>query len=102
MTALVNEYNGTAGKPKLEIVLAAGNSYLTEGHVVFRRHPHQHGHVEWIWRLPPDNTVLCFAEVWMKTIHAGGVTVTLTSPSGATYTSPLRLPLSLPPEWARQ
>ena len=25
-------------KPKLEIALAAGNSYLTEGHVVFRRH----------------------------------------------------------------
>jgi len=96
LTALVNEYDGTAGKPKLEIVLAAGNSYLTEGHVVFRRHPHQHGHVEWIWRLPPDNTVLCFAEVWMKTIHAGGVTVTLTSPSGATYTSTTSTPPQSP------
>jgi hypothetical protein len=88
LTALVAEYNGTGGKPKLEVVLAAGNSYLTDGHVVFRgRHHHQPDQVEWIWRLPPDNTVLCFAEVWMKTIHAGSVIVTLTSPSGASYTS---------------
>ena len=27
----------------------------------------QPDHVEWTWRLPPDNSVLCFAEVWMKT-----------------------------------
>ena len=26
--------------------------------------------VEWIWRLPPDNSVLCFAEIWMKTADA--------------------------------
>jgi len=87
LTALVADYDGTSGKPKLEIVLAAGNSYLTEGHVVFRRHHNQPDHVEWTWRLPPDNTVLCFSEVWMKTVHAGNVTVTLTSPSGALYTT---------------
>ncbi|XSC45303.1 hypothetical protein ACF1BQ_003760 [Bradyrhizobium sp. RDT10] len=85
LTALVAYYDGTGGRPKLEIFLAAGNSYLTEGHVVFRRHDHnQPDHVEWIWRLPPDNTVLCFCEVWMKTVHAGSVSVTLTSPSGQT------------------
>ncbi len=87
LTALVADYDGTSGKPKLEIVLAAGNSYLTEGHVVFRRHHNQPDHVEWTWRLPPDNTVLCFSEVWMKTVHAGNVSVTLTSPSGAIYDS---------------
>jgi hypothetical protein len=88
LTALVADYNGSGGKPNLEIFLAAGNSYLTEGHVVFHRHHNQPDHVEWIWRLPPDNTVLCFCEVWMKTAHASGVTVTLTSPSGILYTTP--------------
>ena len=88
LTGLVTDYNGSGGKPRLEIFLAVGNSYLTEGHVVFRRRHDQPDHVEWIWRLPPDNTVLCFCEVWIKTAHAGGVTVTLRSPSGVLYTSP--------------
>ena len=35
--ALVTKFDGTTGKPKLEIVLPAGNAYLSEGHVVFRR-----------------------------------------------------------------
>jgi hypothetical protein len=96
LSALVADYDGTSGKPKLEIFLAAGNSYLTEGHVVFRRHHNEPDHVEWTWRLPPDNTVLCFCEVWMKTVHAGSVTVTLTSPSGDFYDSTIPItPLSL-------
>jgi len=86
LAALVAEYNGSGGKPKLEIALAAGNSYLTEGHVAFRGH-HQPDQVKWTWRLPPDNPVLCFAEVWMKTAHAGYADVTLTSPSGVVYDS---------------
>jgi hypothetical protein len=98
LTDLVAEYDGTAGKPKLEIALAAGNSYLTEGHVVYRHHhhDHHHHHVEWTWRLPPDNPVLCFAEVWMKTVHAGPVTVSLTSPSGVLYTSTAVAPAQSP------
>jgi hypothetical protein len=86
LTAFVDEFNGTPGKPKLEIVLAAGNSYLTDGHIQFplgKAHP---DYVEWTWRLPPDNTVLCFAEIWMKSSDASGVDVTLTSPSGVTFT----------------
>jgi hypothetical protein len=79
LTALVTHFNGNNGL-KLEIALAAGNSYLTEGHVVFCRDDNQQDYVEWTWRLPPDNTVLCFAEVWMD--NAYGATVTLTSPSG--------------------
>jgi len=83
LTALVAEFDGALGKPKLEIALAAGNAYLSEGHVIFvREAAAQPDHVEWTWRLPPDNTVLCFAEVWMNTADAGGVIVTLTSPTG--------------------
>jgi hypothetical protein len=82
LTAFVAEFNGTPGKPKLEIVLPAGNAYLSEGHVSFTRQPKQADHIEWTWRLPPDNSVLCFAEVWIDSSNAGGVDVTLTSPSG--------------------
>ena len=82
LSALVTEFNGTANNPKLEIFLAAGNSYLTEGRVTFKRDEGQPGQIEWIWRLPPDNPVLCFSEVWMKTVDASGVTVTLTPPGG--------------------
>lgn len=88
LTALVAEFDGYNKKPKLEIAVAAGNSYLSEGHVVFAGDKTQPTSVEWVWRLPPDNTVLCFAEVWMKDDDATGVKVTLTSPSGIRYTSP--------------
>ena len=94
LTALVGYYDGTSGKPKLEIFLAAGTSDPTKGHVVFRRHQNEPDHVEWKWRLPPDNTVLCFCEGWLKTAHAGGVTVTRISPSGVPYNLPTT-PLSL-------
>jgi hypothetical protein len=83
LRALVLEYDGSAGKPRLEIVLAAGNAYLSEGHVVFERDGKQPAQVEWTWRLPPDNAALCFAEVWMKSADATGVAVSLTSPTGA-------------------
>jgi hypothetical protein len=82
LSALVTQFNGTANNPKLEIFLAVGNSYLAEGHVTFKRDEGQAGQIEWIWRLPPDNPVLCFSEVWMKSIDASGVTVTLTPPGG--------------------
>jgi hypothetical protein len=100
LSALVAEFDGSPGKPKLEIVLAAGNSYLSEGHVVYTRDTTQPNHVEWAWRLPPDNSVLCFAEVWMKTADiSGATTVTLTSPNGKNYTPtpPLPVPSPLPP-----
>jgi hypothetical protein len=87
LTAFVAAFNGTAGKPKLEIILPAGNAYLSDGHIAYTRRPRQPNHVEWTWRLPPDNTVLCFAEIWTDNANASGVTVTLTSPSGAVYSS---------------
>jgi hypothetical protein len=100
LQAFVAEFNGTLGKPKLEIVLAAGNAYLSEGHIAFVRNASQPDNVEWTWRLPPDNSVLCFAEVWMKTADVrGATTVTLTSPSGAIFTPtpPIPPPSPLPP-----
>jgi hypothetical protein len=88
LNALVAHYDGTQGKPKLEIVLPAGNAYLSEGHVAcVAPGATQAGSVEWLWRLPPDNSVLCFAEIWMSANDASGVVVTLISPSGATSTS---------------
>jgi hypothetical protein len=87
LTELVTWYDGVANKPKLEIGLAVGNSYLTQGHVNFIGNTEEPGSVQWTWRLPPDNTALCFAEVWMSNADAGGVKVTLTSPSGVVFTS---------------
>ena len=86
LTALVAEYNGT-GKPKLEVVLPAGNAYLSAGHVAFTNNTAHPAKSEWVWRLPPDNTVLCFAEVWTNAANAGGITVTLKSPGGLTFSS---------------
>ena len=100
LNALVTQYDGTQGKPELEIVLPAGNAYLSEGHVTcVRPSTSETGRIEWIWRLPPDNSVLCFAEVWMRTNDASGVTVTLRSPSGLTSTSttgPIPPPTGIP------
>jgi hypothetical protein len=97
---LANIYNGSPGTPRLEICLPAGNAYLSEGHIDFVRNTAtEPDHVEWTWRIPPDNSVLCFAEVWMKTGDAGGVVVTLTSPSGLTSTStggPIPPPTGIP------
>jgi hypothetical protein len=86
LTTLVEECDA-AGLPKLQIVLAAGNSYLTEGHAVFTAGNAEPASVKWVWRLPPDNTALCFAEVWTTRGQARNVSVTLTSPSGVSYTS---------------
>lgn len=95
LTAFVTKYNGTPDKPRLEIVLAAGNAYLSDGHVAAVGSATQPD-VEWTWRLPPDNAVLCFAEIWMKKADASGVTVTLTSPSGIVFV-PTPPPLPGPP-----
>jgi hypothetical protein len=83
LSALVAYYDGVINKPKLDIFLAAGNAYLTEGHVSFVRAQGQPDSIQWTWRLLPDNPVLCFCEVWMTNAQAGNVTVTLTPPGGA-------------------
>jgi hypothetical protein len=99
LTDFVTRFDGSAGKPRLEIFLATGNAYLSEGHIAFERTATAPNHVEWTWRIPPDNSVLCFAEVWMKASEASGVVVTLRSPSGLTSTSttgPIPPPTGIP------
>jgi hypothetical protein len=87
LTELVTIYNGSTEKPKLEIVLPVGNSFLTEGHIAFERKSVANpDHIQWTWRLPPDNTVLCFAEIWMDKDQTD-VVVTLTSPGGYVFSS---------------
>ena len=83
LSALVAYYDGVTNKPKLDIFLAAGNFYLTDTHVAYRRHRGHSNSIQWTWRLLPDNPVTCFSEVWMDSSQAGGVTVTLTPPGGA-------------------
>jgi hypothetical protein len=82
MRALTQSY-GKKGKPKLDIVLSAGNSYLSEGHVEFDLNKNETD--EWIWRILPDNSVPCFAEVWMNVDNdadIADVEVDLIDPSG--------------------
>ena len=84
LAAFVAYYDGNApGRHKLDIVVPAGNSYLSEWHALFKPQQNESDHATWIWHLPPDNTAVCFAEVWMKTANAGGVSVSLSSPTGA-------------------
>ena len=99
LVSLVRKFDGTNGKPKLEIVLPVGNAYFSEGHVVFRRPTvTQPDHVEWTWRVPPDNTVQCFAEIWLPTAAAANTKVTLTPPSGFPVYEPTPPPYPpLPP-----
>jgi hypothetical protein len=62
------------------VCLAAGNSYRSNGHVSFNGGNGPADNLEWIWRLPPDNKVLCFAEVWVEGPGPGNVTVELWPP----------------------
>ena len=55
---LVTWYDGVTDKPKLEIGLAAGNSYLTLGHVNFVGDTEEQTSVQWTWRSRPT-TPLC-------------------------------------------
>ena len=87
LTELVTVYDGSPGKPKLDISLAGGNYYLTDNHVVFKNETKESASFEWTWRLPPDNTSLCFAEIWMSNGGLEFVEVSLTSPSGVIFTS---------------
>ena len=83
LNELVHIYNGN-GLPCLHIVLPVGNAYLSDGHVAYEHTASNPDNFSWRWRIPPDNTVLCFAEVWMKTSDVQMATnVTLTSPSGS-------------------
>lgn len=85
LRTFVRKYDGVHRRPKLEIALATGNSYASKGHVSFCNESGGTEQVEWTWRLLPDNTSMCFAEIWMPTTVARDVRVTLISPSGKPY-----------------
>ena len=107
LTALIAYYDGTHRKPKLQIMLAAGNAYLSEGHLLFKNDHEEPAQIKWTWRLPPDNAVLCFAEIWMDEPDASSVSITLTSPSGAVYMPSAAVPpppagVDVPITWANQ
>lgn len=91
------EFNGMPGKPKLEIVLPVGNSCLSDSHVSYVGQSILGDRLEWVWRLPPDNPVMCFAEIRMPGSAAHPVTVTLSSPSGASVSSTTVQPATTPP-----
>lgn len=78
---MVAFYDGQGGRPRLDIVLASGNAYATSHHVALDVAPGAES--SWRWRIPPDNTVPCFAEVWLPEPLAAHATVTLTPPGPA-------------------
>jgi hypothetical protein len=82
----VYNLDGTVKSPKLDIVLAAGNAYQSEGHVTFESSAMLTS-AEWIWRIPPDNTVPCFAEIWVETGPGSSANVSLTPPAYSTGSS---------------
>lgn len=72
----------------LDIVLPAGNARHLEGHVAFRSTAAQPG-VEWTWRVPPENTVPVFAEVWVDPAHLSSTQVELVPPHGGAGAPPI-------------
>lgn len=76
---LCDQHDGSVGKVRLEIVLAAGNSWLTQHHVSWVSTGVARN---WHWQVPPDNPVDIFAEVWIPAA-APGVTISLAPPAGS-------------------
>lgn len=74
-----NSFDGNGGRPRLDIVLPAGNSCQTGNHVTFVSDGNARS---WSWQIPPDNPVECFAEIFLprdakvilKSPHAAPVT----------------------------
>jgi hypothetical protein len=80
MAAMTAEFDGTAGKPRLQVVLPAGNSRRTAAHVQFESTATAR-RTQWTWRVPPDNPVPVMAEVWVDTAHAPDITGVLSAPA---------------------
>ena len=63
LKAFTDLFDGT-GLPELNVVLSAGNSRLRDWHVSCSSAPGQLTR-RWTWRVPPDNPVPVFAELWV-------------------------------------
>jgi len=101
LRALCNKHNGQNGTVELHIVLPAGNSYLSQAHVEFKGNTGNKP-VSWTWRVPPDNPVDSWAEVWVDSTQTTGVKVVLKDPAGNSGPLPQRGPgnewsLRIPP-----
>lgn len=87
MAAMTAEFDGTQGKPRLQVVLPAGNSRRTAAHVQFASTATAR-RAQWTWRVPPDNPVPVMAEVWVDTADAPAVTGVLSAPAPYVGQSP--------------
>lgn len=82
MAEFTSYYDGTGGKTELNIILPSGNSHLSDGHLCWKSA--QAGETkQWVWRLPPDNPVPVFVELWVPRAQAALVSGRLLAPSSA-------------------
>ena len=95
MGALATFDDGSAGKPRLDIVVPSGNSRRSAGHVSFVSTQVALNR-EWTWRVPPDNPVPVMAEVWVHAPYAGQVTVSLDPPFSYVGQQPVKQESSNP------
>ena len=87
LSAFTGLFDGTGGMPELNIVLSAGNSRLRDWHLSFAFAPGELTR-RWTWRVPPDNPVPVFAEIWVSAADAALVTsVKAIAPSPAAMAS---------------
>ncbi|MBS0343959.1 MAG: hypothetical protein JSS56_25935, partial [Proteobacteria bacterium] len=83
-------FDGSADRPKLDIVLAAGNSRLRDWHVVHDSSSASGPRATWTWRVPPDNPVPVFAEIWVPKGQEAHVSGRLLAPvTGVPYVGQL-------------
>lgn len=73
-------YDGNNVKTELNIILPSGNSHLSDGHLCWKSRQAAETK-QWVWRLPPDNPVPVFVELWVPKAHAGDVSGRLLAPS---------------------
>ncbi|MDM0118474.1 hypothetical protein [Variovorax arabinosiphilus] len=81
LAAMADFYDGRPDRPRLQVVLPSGNSRLSNGHLRFVSTAEKK-HVEWTWRIPPDNPVPVFVELWVDTAHRATISGELLAPSG--------------------
>lgn len=82
MCEFTAQFDGTVRKPELNIVLPAGNSRLSDGHLVFKsKRPNDTK--TWTWRIPPGNPVPVFAELWVPRACSSKLIGKLLAPASA-------------------
>jgi hypothetical protein len=72
LSLMAKVFDGNLLRPRLEVLLPAGNSRRSACHVTFKST--QAGTTQWVWRVPADNTVPVMAEVRVRNSQAAHVT----------------------------